>query len=231
MPKIYYGTDEVTHGWERYFATCNALEVPHPRQKAPTLKTLNSWRVESPKGFAFVMHVTPEVVDELLRLAEAQETSLSTGFQEAWKTSLERAHALAAKAMLISTPFEFTPSSTSRALMAEVARLAEDFRGPIIWESSGVWPVDETRDMVEELGLSYTIDPFIALEDEVEFTHGDAAFSIAERAGMRRHFDGFDFERLFAKASSYNRVFMLLRGQYKWRHAREIRELLKLMDE
>lgn len=231
MATFYYGTDEVTDGWERYFATCNALEVTHPRQQAPTLKTLNSWRVDSPRGFAFVMHTTPEVADELLRLSDAQRSELSSGLRESWKTTLERAHALAAKAIILETPFEFTPSATSRALMQNFGKLAEQFRGPVIWESTGVWPVEETRDMAEGLGLAYMLDPFQAREDEVPFTHGDAAFSITERAGLRRHFDGFDFEGLIDASSSYNRAFVLLRGQYKWRHAREFRELLKLAEE
>lgn len=228
MAKLYFGTDEINQGWDRYFDVCNAFEMRHPREQPPTLQTLNSWRVNSPRGFAFLMHANPDFVDRLEWLAERDKHSLDDRALTAWTATLERANAVAAKGIIIETPFEFTPSSRSRALMEDVAKLAADFKGVLIWESHGVWPVEETRDFAESIGLAYVIDPFQTESEGIEFSHGDAVFSITERSGLRRNFDDYDFSRMLRFTESYNRAFVLLRGQYKWRHARELNELLKM---
>ena len=228
MAKIFYGTDEVTQGWDRYFGVCNLLEIPHNDEAAPTLKTLNSWRVKSPKGFAFAIHATPEVVAGLAKLNEQGVSELDANLREAWTTTLERAHALAAKAIIVETPFDFAPSTNSRALITAFGdELASDFRGVVIWASHGVWPPESTRDLAEAHSMAYLLDPFIAETDEVPFTSGDAAFEVTERGGMRRHFDQYDMEKLIEWTRSYNRVFVLMRGQHAFRHIKELHEALK----
>lgn len=232
MTKIYYGSDEVPRGWGRYYAMCNALELDLTTlENRPRTETLNRWRVESPKGFAFVLHADPDVVEGLAALSQADRTELDDRVRQGWERTMAAAHALAAKAVLIRTPMSFSPSAASRELMRKLAtELAAEARPLVIWETEGMWSVEDTRDLAESLGLVYALDPFLARRDDIEFTRGDACFVITERGGMRRDFDPYDIEELLDAASRYDRIFVLLRGRFKWPHARIFRDLLKEED-
>lgn len=229
MSSLYFGCDEVPKGWERYFSECNLLELDLDDFDAkPKTSTLNTWRVSSPRGFAFVLHASDEFVAELCRLRDAEQTTISDRLRHAWQAILNDAAALAAKAVLLQTPPEFSPGPLSQALMTQVAQeLARPAKPALIWESSGLWSMAPTRDFAESVGLAYALDPFIAQRDELGWTHGDACWVITERAGNRRKFDQFDFERLVHWAQSYERAFILLRGRFQWQHAREMRHALE----
>ncbi|MFP4601189.1 MAG: hypothetical protein ACLFVJ_23275 [Persicimonas sp.] len=232
MGKIYYGCDELPRGWEQYFKLCNAVELDlDPLDAPPKTSTLNRWRVDSPRGFGFVLHADRGFREGLADLADRGATELNARVRKGWETTVERAHALAAKAILIKTPPEFFPGSVSRGLLELVA---EEFVGPakqaVIWDSQGPWQLDQTRDYARDLGMIYAYDPFIAHREEVPFTHGDTCWVLTERAGLRRKFDQFDMETLTAWADHYDRAFVLLRGRFKWDHARELKMALEYAD-
>lgn len=228
MTKIYYGCDEVPRGWGHYFKQCNALQLDLETYDAlPKTSTLNRWRVESPRGFCFVLYADSAFTAALMRVSARGQTELDDATRAAWQVNLERARALAAKAILIRTPAKFTPGPASRALMTQVAQeLAGPAKPAVIWQSDGLWQLKDTRNFAEDVGLVYAMDPFIARREELEFTHGDAAWVLSERAGLRRKFDQFDMELLLDLAESYDRVFCLLRGRFKWDHARELKVAL-----
>ena len=225
MAKYYYGCDEVTKGWPRYFQLCTALEVVHGG-KPPTIKTLNTWRVESPKGFAFIMHAVPELSAALVALAASGKSVIDDTVRDAWEQTEARANALAAKAVILHTPFDFMPSESARALISHFGdELAAKSKRVVIWESEGVWPPEESSGLARDHGMLYLTDPFIAHEEERDLGKGDLALEITERGGMRRTFDQFDFEDLLDWTEKNERVFLLMRGQYQWRHAREIQQV------
>jgi uncharacterized protein YecE (DUF72 family) len=229
MANVYYGCDEVPKGWERYFAQCNLIEIDlDSYDSRPKISTLNSWRVESPKGFAFVLHATRAFIEELVRLRDVEQTEISDTLRQEWQVILDHAAALAAKAVLLQTPPEFSPGPLSQELLANVSEeLAKPSKPAFMWESSGLWSMKSTREFAQANGIVYALDPFIAHRDELPFTHGDACWILTERAGMRRKFDQFDLERLVRWADNYDRAFVLLRGRFKWDHAREMRHAVE----
>ena len=232
MGRVYYGCDELARSWEHYFKLCNAIELDVESFDAPpNISTLNRWRVDSPRGFAFVLHADKKFTDGLVRLGNRGATELDAQTVEGWKTTMERAHALAAKAVFIQTPSDFTPGSTSRGLLERVAdELASEAKPAVLWQSQGPWQLADTRDFAQEIGLVYTYDPFIAYREEIPFTHGDTCWMLTERAGLRRQFDQFDMETLVDWAEHYDRAFVLLRGRFKWDHAKELKVALEYGD-
>lgn len=229
MTKIYYGCDHVPHGWGRYFATCNALELDlETYEQKPSISTLNRWRVESPKGFGFVLHVDPAVTQGLIRLSDQNAAQLDDSVREGWAKTLEAARALAARAVFLKTPLSFSPNANNRALITQLANeLYQNQKFVLIWESEGMWPVEQTRDFAQSLRIAYAVDPFLLERDGIDLTHGDACFILTERAGMRREFDTYDIEQLIDWTQGHDRVFMLLRGRFQWKHARELRNALQ----
>lgn len=228
MTKIYFGTDEIPRHWEQYFGRCNALELDLQKlDNPPRIDTLNRWRVESPRGFAFVLHAEPQVSESLTAAAQRSSTALPDRLRDGWNTTLERAEALAARAVVVKTPVSFGPGNTSRALLEAFGdQLADQFKYPVIWDAAGSWDVESTREFAAEHGLTYAYDPFMAFRDEIGLHHGDGAFVLSERGGLRREFDRRDIQQLIRAVDSYNRAYFLLRGRFQWKYAEHFGELL-----
>lgn len=227
---IYYGFDEVVYGWERYFDLCNAFELRAPQDKtdAPSISTLNKWRVDSPKGFGWLIHAEPEIAEGLVAAYEADAESLPAYVDEAIERTEERAHALGAKAIILETPAELPPSDASRRLVVELGQAwTAQTKRPLIWESSGLWTSEDGRAVAAEGGLVYVVDPFILEQEEIGLGRGgDAAFRITERAAARRQFDSWEMEKLIGWCEPFDRAFILLAGRYKIPHAKELSVLM-----
>ncbi len=220
---IYFGTDEVKRGWERYFDLCNSLEVRNEASEDadPSIATLNTWRTKSPKGFAFVIHADREIPKLLEAGYENNSTDLPPAFTEAWERTLLRAKALSAKAVIIETPPEFRPSENSRILIQKLGKTVGGQKLPVIWERHGLWGTEESIEISRSSGLVPCFDPFIADSDEIKPKKGnEVCFRITERAASRRQFDEYDFEKLVRWCSSYNRSFVLFNGRHKHLHAK-----------
>lgn len=228
MTKIYFGCDRIPRHWQHYFERCNAIELDLSiLDNPPKIETLNRWRVDSPKGFAFILRAHESVEKGLVAAAKTDDHKLSQKARDGWKQTLERAQALAARALLIRTPRAFSPGNGTRAAIRGFAeQFSDDFSRPIIWESQGMWDTESTRELADEIGLTYAYDPFIAVRDEIDLGSGDGAFVLTERAGMRREFDRYDIRGLMDRLGSYNRAYFMLRGRFQWEHAQHFADLL-----
>ncbi len=229
MTKIYFGCDLIPRHWERYFRQCNALEINlEELENPPRIDTLNRWRVESPKGFAFMLHVDPVVEQSLIQASRTGAKKLPTTLKDAWERTMDNAQALAAKALVMQTPVQFHPGTNSRRVLDLFAEeYLQDIQKPIIWEAQGPWETKPTREWAAERGFAFAFDPLLAIRDEIGFHHGDGAFILSERAGLRRDFDSYDLRALVDRLKPYNRAFFLLRGRFQWEYAQAFAELLE----
>ncbi len=231
MTHYYYGCDEVVQGWSRYHKLCTALELDLNGEKnPPTIATLNRWRVDSPRGFAFLLHVEQDLITSLVKSSERTSPRLAKDIDTHLESTFEKARALAAKALIISMPPEFTPSTDNKNLLVELRKRIlekQDKNRSIILEPSGLWERSTTLEWAEGEGFVLAHDPFMAMRDGDHCSKQDACFVINERAGMRRKFDQFDFEDMLDWSASAQRAFLLLRGRFKAHHAKELLYLLR----
>lgn len=228
---IYFGFDEVVYGWPRYFDLCNAFEVRNAAspQDDPSIATLNKWRVESPRGFAWIVHTDREVEQLLLEAFEAGRTFFDERLDEALDRTEARAHALAAKAIILETGPDLPPSDTSRALIRALGeQLRARTKRALLWESSGLWTHEDAGRVAQGGGFAHVVDPYLVEADGGAPGGGAvAAFRITERAAARRQFDGWELEQLLEWGGQSERAFVLLAGRFKIAHAKELALLLK----
>lgn len=227
---IYFGFDEVVYGWSRYFDLCNSFELRSAVDGAdnPSIATLNRWRVESPRGFAWLLHVEPEI-NRLIVEAFEHGDELPKAIDDAISATEVRAHALAAKALVLETPPELPPSDHSRHLLAKLGqRLSKASKRPVLWEASGLWTREDASAVADAAGFHFIVDPF-QLEAEGERLPPSpiAAFRVTERAAARRQFDGYEMEQLVDWSSQHERAFLMLAGRYKITHAKELSLFLR----
>ena len=228
MPKVYFGCETIPKNWDNYTETCNAVELNLNKLKThPNKATLNQWRVETPSGFGFMLHANQRVQKGLLDAADRGETELSDQIRRGWESTLDDAEQLAAAAIVIPLGNDFQPNENNRQLLKGVGeQLAGETDRVVIIDTQGPWPVERTRDELNDVGLTYAFDPFLANRDEMEFTHGDTAFVLTERAGMRRQFNLRDIRTMLSWVTNYDRVFTMLRGRFHWPHAKLLSEAL-----
>ncbi len=140
---------------------------------------------------------------------------------------MANANALAAKALVLQTPMQFHPGQNSKRILDQFAdQCLSDIKQPVIWEAQGPWETKPTREWAQQRGLAFAFDPLLAIRDEIGFHHGDGAFILSERAGLRRDFDSYDLRALLDRLNSYNRAFFLLRGRFRWEYAKALAELV-----
>lgn len=229
---IYYGCDEVPKGWDRYFEAHNAIELHLDGDQPPNTQTLNRWRVQSPKGFAFIVHL-PESVAKGLIVSEQQKLdALPADAQEALDKTLEQANALAAKALYLSTNVDFGPNEENRERIAKLAKLARDQKRTLIWEPQGMWPQEHTYTFCRDHHIMLAIDPFLwEREGYQRAKASDVCIVLTERASARRKFDQYDMEDMIDSVEGAQRVFILCRGRFKWDHLRELRYTLEYVND
>ena len=140
--RIHVGQAALTGKLERYAKVFDFLEVrATPSPTSPS--RLRRLRGDAPEGFSF-SYVAPP------KLAELVASEPDPLLVEATRVA---ANALAARFVLLRTPYSVAPSARSRA---RLARLVEALRGSaagIAWEPRGVWTDEDAERAASELGV------------------------------------------------------------------------------
>ena len=162
----------------RYFRTFDLVEVQQTFYHPPQPSTLQRWRAAAPRGFEFTLKAWQLITHEpssptyrrLRTPIPASRHSRFGSFRcteevfDAWGTTLEAAHALAASAVVFQCPASFEPSAKHvrnlRGFFRAIAGQAAGLR--LCWEPRGAWPRRSVLQLCAELGLTLTIDPFAA---------------------------------------------------------------------
>lgn len=230
MTHIYIGCDEIIGRRALYFDRVSALEVAETADGNIKDATLSQWRTESPKGFGFAVAApaalagppgtaTPKDYEDGADSDKLGHLSQTDATARLWARSVDQARRLGAKAILMKTGTAFTPTADHRARLSWFAEtLLPKSKAAVVWEPRGLWDLEETVPWARKRGLVPVYDPFV--ETDIPHGHGTAYFVIHGRRGMRNQLDDFDMEELIEMCSSYQRAFLMFRGQKKYRDAR-----------
>jgi uncharacterized protein YecE (DUF72 family) len=183
----------------RYFGSFSVVEVQEtgaPLKPAAAAR----WRAEAPADFAFAVAAPSVVVD--LHLDDATRAAVAE--------RAEVADALAAGALLYTTPATFTPTAVHRerlrTFFRDVAPPTEARRA--VWEPRGVWAPAEVRALCAELGLAYGVDPVQVTPPPT----GSFGYLRIRHLGQGRPLDERRLEKVLLACEGYSEIWVLFDG-------------------
>jgi len=160
----------------RTYAKLNLVEYQDSFTGTPSTKSLGRLRRAAGEDFTFVLRASAalthagEAMMSRLKLSYLPEGKIprepfDTGELglAAWQWTLEAAEALGADAIFWQTPASFRPTPANRQ---RIARFVEHHLsdGPsVIWDSQGLWELDELAAASRDLGLIPSYDPLLEL--------------------------------------------------------------------
>jgi len=159
---------------KRTFAKLNLVEYQDSFLGTPSPKSLGRLRRTAGDDFSFVLRASaalthaPEKSMGKLKLAYLPDGRLpSNSFdpgelgQAAWRWTLESAQALGAEAIFWQTPASFRPTPANRKRLATFVQEHVTADLPVIWDSQGLWEVNELMAASRDLGLIPSYDPLL----------------------------------------------------------------------
>jgi uncharacterized protein YecE (DUF72 family) len=159
------------------------------RQPLPRAPTLRRQRAEHAEHIALALRAPRSAISSQrgpFRFDDGLEAGL------AWL--LSAADALAARAVVLPTPADFTPGARDRELFAEyVQRLPRDGQRHWVWEPSGAWEREDAERLSSELGLVLAFDPLVDARPP-----GPVSYARLQALGMRRSFSQAALEQTLA---------------------------------
>lgn len=191
---------------EDYYAELEAVEVQHTFYQPPRPETLAKWRAEAPRRFEFTLkawqlitHQARSPTYRRLKRALTEEESEGAGsfrptaiVEEAWRVTLECAHALKARTILFQCPASFRPSRENVSNLRRFFEGRERARLNFCWEPRGDWPRELVKELCEELDLWHAVDPFA----ERTQTPRRCYFRLHGRKGWRYQYERDELEEL-----------------------------------
>jgi len=158
----------------RTFAKLNLVEYQDSFSGSPSPKSLARLRRAAGEDFSFVLRASAALTHARdrsltrLKLAYLPDGRLPAEpfdagelGQAAWQWTLEAATALGADAIFWQTPASFRPTPANRARLAAFVERNLGEAPPVIWDSQGLWELDELAAACRDLGLIPSYDPLL----------------------------------------------------------------------
>lgn len=158
----------------RTYSKLSLVEYQECFTGAPSSKSLGRLRRDAGPDFTFVLRA-PAVIthageDFMRRLKlpylpteELPTEPFDTGptGQAAWDWTLQAAQRLDADAIYWQTPASFRPTPKSRVRLSAFVERYVSGGLPVIWDSQGLWELDELTAASRDLGLVPCYDPLL----------------------------------------------------------------------
>lgn len=151
--RLHIGAKELKGDLGAYAKRFDLLEVrgvaAADLKQAPSDATLRRWRKAAPPAFEFSVIGGPALGK--LKAGEAFDTELAA--------LLHTVKLLSARAIVIATHPDVTPSKLWRDRLAKLVEKLPGDASTLVWEPSGLWEVEDAAAFAKTSGLVVAIDP------------------------------------------------------------------------
>lgn len=162
----------------RYFAELPAVEVSDTFEKLPRLATVEKWRAEAPKDFAFcvrawqaVTHTAESASFEAITKTIPPKRRAAYGHFRpspevglAWESTRAVALSLSARFVLFETPPSFYPDANHLRDMYGFFKAIRRDKLALAWQPKGSWDDPMIERVCKDLGLVHAHDPLARAE-------------------------------------------------------------------
>lgn len=191
---------------QRVLESVSIVELTDGRQVPPSGKTVRKWRSSAPDGVGFSVQMSGylfeapgEGVPVTGDLGGYGDLKISEENVSLWKRGIEYAREVDARAVVLITPSQLTPSPANRDRISAFLSAVERPRCPIAWEPHGPWEIEQAARFAAENDLVLAVDP---LRDEPP-AGPFAYFRLGPFAAMGSRVGLYDLERLAEAASVF----------------------------
>jgi uncharacterized protein YecE (DUF72 family) len=209
MARLHIGKRSVLGKLESYAQRFDLVEVrpdPSAPMRAPALK---KWRECVPAPFVFSV-VLPAVITEARNERAASE---------ALEQSLEVARVLQSPVIVIATPLSFTPTSSNKRKLGELAAKLPHDVVRLAWEPSGLWELEDARAVASSLKLTLVGD---AAREPL--ASGPIAYTRLRGLGDARRMSAARLERVLSSLRGRRESYVVIETDGASHVARALRE-------
>jgi uncharacterized protein YecE (DUF72 family) len=203
------GQAALTGNLERYAKVFDFLEVRAAPQ-LPSSSRLRRLRGDAPEGFSFSLVVPPKLVE----LAASEP---DPALVEATRAA---ASALAARFVLLRTPYSVAPSARSRARLARLVEALGGVAKDVAWEPRGVWTEEDSESAASELGIVLVRD--LA---EHEPPDGPVVYTRLLALGRNARIGAGIIERVSERLEGADEAFVIAEGRGAVGLAKQLRNV------
>ncbi len=173
MTTIRVGTCGFGTRHAEYYDAFDVVEFQPTMSRPPPLAAAQRWRAEAPDGFEFTLKALAAITHpprnpahrrsglsdtQRARCGDFRDTPV---VRKAWKTTLELAHALEARLVILPCPASFTPTDENIGNLTRFVQWAHRDRIKLGWEPRGIaWTDEIVGHLCRELSLTHVVDPF-----------------------------------------------------------------------
>ncbi len=159
---------------KRTYAKLNLVEYQDSFTGTPSPKSLGKLRRAAGEDFSFVLRASAAITHaQEPFMAKLKLSYLPKGRQPtepfdsgkvgqaAWRWTQEAAQALGAEAIFWQTPATFRPTPANRKRLSSFVQKNVTDELPVIWDSQGLWEIQELVAVSRDLGLIPAYDPLL----------------------------------------------------------------------
>jgi uncharacterized protein YecE (DUF72 family) len=179
---------------------------------APSAATLRRWRRAVPPHFEFSVVAGPT----LAKLRPNAELDAELAALLSAVTLLE------ARAIVVPTPSDVTPSKLWRDRLAAIAdRLPQD-ASAVVWEPSGLWEVEDAALLAKKLGIVVAVDP-----SRDAMPEGPVAYGRLRALGGTRAYSAAALERVAANIGERRDAYVVIETTGALKEAKLLRGIVR----
>lgn len=221
---------------KRYFSVFNVVELQKTFYQPPSLKTIQRWRDESPRGFEYtikawqvITHPPESPTYRRLGFTIPRENSHLYGLFRptrevfnAWQTIREIALLLGSQLVLFQTPASFSPTEENTENLRRFFSSIETSGLTLMWEPRGSWQEETVKMLCKELSLVHVVDPFKNTP-----LWGDVIYlRLHGRNTYRYRYTEEDFKELLRFVEHNKPTYFMFNNVYMFEDAERFRQYL-----